>query len=897
MTDFDALIDEIDSMPFGPDERAALRSAIAQADEEHDLDAAYRLRLRQTTSSFMSGDIETMLSSFPWTVATHDSDPGRFPYQHDRHDLLWQYKWMAEVLLANPSFSLDQSDDVVADMERRYTAAGVGLAGVWQARFSNAFETGHLDRAAEFRRAREATPDDDYSHCDACVRSDDALYFHEIGDDAEALRVFDEIIDGQFSCGEEPERAQGNALLALLRAGRPEDAELHHRRALRYSEVNPDPLPLVSPHLPFLAVTGNHARSLSLIETHLPLWGADSIDSRTRMAVARAFAVALDAAAAAGYGDRLVANSDAPGVAVVLGEHDGLWRVGELAEASWAVADELAAAFDARNGTDRHARTMAAARALADEDHPLPLYSESLVADLPLGNAPSAEEAADRADLFVQLVGDMRAALEVASGALSHAEGETARRLAGTVWQASAALELPTEAAEAHYVAASRAAGRSGDAELVEALSTGLLSPDVDLSGWTSHADPLVRLRATLNEALKDELPDLEPVLALALESGEATRAIADRIQVMLARFHAGTGDPDRARALLQGSLTSSQPWIAYLANWTLSTMAAEAEDHATAIGYLEAAQDVALRYGVRQLVADTSAMIADEAWLAGDATTCIRQQRTALRQAQLAGSSGVPRLQYILGVRLAQLGDFEGALEALQASVRGIDEDDRLDDDEVTMRHLNLAKVAQRFDPPHAYSEFRLAEEFVGENPEVEAAVTREFGAFLLRFEDKESLDLLERAVDAARETGNPLETAAGLHLLGRAKSTFGQGGIKELEEALDLWQQTDFAWEVADVSDSLGRALVGVGRTEDAVAALLLAADGYAATDDVVAAAYSELVAARALLDAGHGAEAVALANAASERATSSGADGFELLHEEAAEIIAKASGEASD
>mgnify|MGYP006883578223 CR=1 FL=1 len=123
----------------------------------------------------MRGDLDGTLASFSWCLGRHDADPVRFPQKiGEGYDLLWQFKWVAEILLRHPRFPLAQVDAVVTDMETHYRRAGVGLSGVWQVRLANALATGHPQEAAAFRDEREAAGTDEYSHCPACVRSEDA---------------------------------------------------------------------------------------------------------------------------------------------------------------------------------------------------------------------------------------------------------------------------------------------------------------------------------------------------------------------------------------------------------------------------------------------------------------------------------------------------------------------------------------------------------------------------------------------------------------------------------------------------------------------------------------------------------------------------------------------------
>lgn len=111
-------------------------------------------------------------------------------------------------------------------------------------------------------------------------------------------------------------------------------------------------------------------------------------------------------------------------------------------------------------------------------------------------------------------------------------------------------------------------------------------------------------------------------------------------------------------------------------------------------------------------------------------------------------------------------------------------------------------------------------------------------------------ALSAVEWAVTSARSSGYPQLLIQALEVSGRARAEIGdECGLAELEEALALAQQYGMAWLAADVRDSRGRALMALGRIADAVP-VLIAADEYAAAGDTIAAAMAELVVGRGLI-----------------------------------------------
>lgn len=107
-------------------------------------------------------------------------------------------------------------------------------------------------------------------------------------------------------------------------------------------------------------------------------------------------------------------------------------------------------------------------------------------------------------------------------------------------------------------------------------------------------------------------------------------------------------------------------------------------------------------------------------------------------------------------------------------------------------------------------------------------------------------------------------------LHNLGQS-----YGGARDerafalFDEVRALAVEHDADWLIADVTDSRGRALLEFDRIDEAIAALLTAADGFAAVGDRASAGGSELFAARTLADADRLDDAVPLYRSVLDRA----------------------------
>ena len=180
-----------------------------------------------------------------------------------------------------------------------------------------------------------------------------------IRDSAEAIRLVEEMLEGGFSCGEEPEHALSRVLVPYLRAGRLDEAKSAHLRSYRLAKDNPDNLRIVANNIVFSALTGNEARALAQVERHIAWLAHDGLNVDAHFAALAAFAFALDRVTAAGHGDAPVRGADSPSLIAFFGEHDGAWGAAELGAAAWGAAERIGSQFDRRDGTEGHARSLA----------------------------------------------------------------------------------------------------------------------------------------------------------------------------------------------------------------------------------------------------------------------------------------------------------------------------------------------------------------------------------------------------------------------------------------------------------------------------------------------------------------------------------------------------------
>lgn len=363
----------IGQMPYGlARTQAAERQVRLVEAEGPDTARAYALSVL-VDSMFWAGEVEKSFLPFTLLVRWWDERPELFD-DVDRHALFWYFKWMVGDLTEYPTVPVAQVEATLADMERRYALAGNGRDAVAHARFTWAVERG-ADDAERLYQEWVATPRDDFSQCVVCDPGDRAAYLRTSGRVDEAVRLIEQTLATGETCASEPADMLSHLALAHLDQGRPQDAARAHRRAVAaLADAKGE-------------MTGARGRRIVLL-------GRGGQVARLVRAVEEDARLLLAAGTPGARLDFLVDVVD--GTAALLPEHAehpvraGDVPVSTLAELhAWAVAEAepLTAAFDARNGSTRHADQLAEARAARPAASPL---------DLDLGLLDATRPPADR---------------------------------------------------------------------------------------------------------------------------------------------------------------------------------------------------------------------------------------------------------------------------------------------------------------------------------------------------------------------------------------------------------------------------------------------------------------------------------------------------------------------
>ncbi|MFI1724992.1 tetratricopeptide repeat protein [Streptomyces sp. NPDC020489] len=548
ITDFDTLrraLAENGEQPEGPARNARAEQLLAAA-EKLDIPLAVIEALGHQLKVYnYSSEKDKMFVPFARLLRMWDERPEDFD-EYETHTLHWVFKWVSAGMLDQPHVPLAAIEKWLGEMEHRYRLAGHSERAVRSAEFNVAAHLGDVPRAERAYAAWLAADRDMMADCHACELHGQGWWQAEQGRDEEALRLWEPVLEGELTCAHEPHTALAASLLPLLRLGRLDEARAHHLRGFRLVRTMESMRGAYADHVEFCALSGNEARALELLAER-PAYFTDFGQPRSRLEFLSVVALLMDRLKGLGLGDRQV-----PGPA------GRVWTARELAAHARAEALDLAARFDARNGT-AHVSERTRAR----------MAQEPLVERLPLGVrttrtatpvAASSPPPPVREDAEPDLTALIAEARRLSDGLRPHAVeawAAVARAAEGVDLDPRdraeiadhQAMDLGPEGVELFERAAELYAQAGDPGEALAARARGAfvraLGGDTQ-AALTAIADPY------------------DEILALYAENATGVRQTASvlmaRARILMRRMHEGGEAPEGADAGVPGGAAADEP-------------------------------------------------------------------------------------------------------------------------------------------------------------------------------------------------------------------------------------------------------------------------------------------------------------------------------------------------
>ncbi|MDY7231769.1 hypothetical protein [Hyalangium rubrum] len=361
------LLGRASRMKHGEAKVMTLEEASRLADTHGDLDLAFEVRDQLIDAATFGGFPDKALVAFAWCRGQTKKDPERF----DAGMLLWKQKWVVGRLNNFPHITRKQILDALDDIEQTYARVDAGKRAVLKLRYQTARDMGEAEAAEKYWVQWVEAPRDHLTDCRACDLDDEIDHHIDRAEYERAVEKARPILDGRSGCAEIPHLTYGSMLYPLLKLGRLEEARECHLRGYPLISRNRDFLASVGEHIEFLALTGNLARGLTLFEKHMG-WALDHASHRDRFTFHTASSFLLSRLAE----DRETVSLRLP-KNFPLGTGQVTCEPRELHGWVESQAKEIAARFDARNGTDRFQKLLDRTHGLTQDVCPFPIDTEA----------------------------------------------------------------------------------------------------------------------------------------------------------------------------------------------------------------------------------------------------------------------------------------------------------------------------------------------------------------------------------------------------------------------------------------------------------------------------------------------------------------------------------------
>ncbi|MDR2423480.1 MAG: hypothetical protein LBD59_01995 [Prevotellaceae bacterium] len=221
------LLLQLKTVELPTDRIALLKQAIKHADVHNDTVWGFDLRLNLIREEKYTSHCDESLQAFTWILDTFDNAPGTFL----ESNFLWEYKWMLGSIRRNSSISMEQIEIISEDYRERLTRNGYSLRSYYTVKLHMAFFLGQMDEAKKYLDLRNKEIRDDMSNCRACELDDDVELELRLGNFDKAIVVGNEVLTKKVTCGHMPFSCYCHCVKYFQQAGNMEKALEYFQKA------------------------------------------------------------------------------------------------------------------------------------------------------------------------------------------------------------------------------------------------------------------------------------------------------------------------------------------------------------------------------------------------------------------------------------------------------------------------------------------------------------------------------------------------------------------------------------------------------------------------------------------------------------------------------------------
>jgi tetratricopeptide (TPR) repeat protein len=220
--------------------------ALELAHENEKYIQSYEAAMELMDALIENGDYDQFVSKFFYCLDLYDQNTDVFYVEA----ILWKYKQYVEHIDKTPFVTLEEWDELFAEITERFTKEGFSLRPIHQYRAIAYRRRGEHKKAKEAFASFETAERDDLSDCPAC-EANASIDFYRESNPSEAERLTKEILSGDLTCGCVPHLTYAKL---LLQEERTLEAKIHfHEKGYELIKGRKAYVYELSVHLDFLS--------------------------------------------------------------------------------------------------------------------------------------------------------------------------------------------------------------------------------------------------------------------------------------------------------------------------------------------------------------------------------------------------------------------------------------------------------------------------------------------------------------------------------------------------------------------------------------------------------------------------------------------------------------------
>lgn len=273
------LLDEADLLPDGPVKLSVVQEAVRAADNSGDEELMFEARLDLVSASTFAGAAQNTFVAFSWCLHKYRQDPERFAQFEYR--LSWQFKFTLSDAPDFPQITLEQIEQLFAEMETFYKQHNHGMRAVLDLRSDWEWSRGNKDIAERLYHQARQEPRDDMTDCHACERNAECWHFRNLGEHERAISHAARLLQRRLTCSTIPTTTYTSMLVSYAKTNRLQEGDQSQATGYRLIRNNPNFLGQIGDQLSYLSFRGKLQLGANMFARHLD-WALATQEPRAR---------------------------------------------------------------------------------------------------------------------------------------------------------------------------------------------------------------------------------------------------------------------------------------------------------------------------------------------------------------------------------------------------------------------------------------------------------------------------------------------------------------------------------------------------------------------------------------------------------------------------------------